>query len=94
MIVQAVGNGDGVDLEGLLTEDSVRVERTFADEDTPPTTDPTSTASTGRTTFTLTLPDPLEIDTGPVMYVSTSVVCVAACVYHSSPLLLLDFMPS
>lgn len=98
MIVQAIGSGsDGSgELTGLLDVNSVKVNRTHADEDVPPTTNPTATESTGRSTFTLTLPDPQEIDTGPVMYVHVHVyvyvcvslhvsvsmcVCVSMCVY-------------
>lgn len=65
VIVQAVGDGG---LDGQLNE---VVNRTHTATDSPPITDPTATTDTGRNTFLLTLPDPDQIDTGPVMYVIT-----------------------
>ena len=49
---------------------NVMVERTHADTDAPPTTDPTAMMDSGRTTHTLTLPNTDQIDSGPIMYVS------------------------
>ena len=71
VIVQAVGEGD---LMGLLTAASVFMNRTHADVDTPPTTDPTAETDIGEHTFQLSLPDPLEIDTGLVMYVAVQYI--------------------
>ena len=65
VIVRAVGTEGG---PGLLTADSVRVNRTYTTTDTPPTiVNPTT--DSGRNTFVIQLPDPDDIDTGPVMYV-------------------------
>ena len=58
------------DLLGLVTADSILVNRTHADVDDPPTVDPTAPTDPGRGTFFLHLPDPDDIDTGPVMYAS------------------------
>ena len=66
MIVQAVGEGD---LERRLTAESVLVNRTHADVDTPPPTDPAVPTNVGENTYFLPLPNPLEIDTGNIMYV-------------------------
>ena len=63
VLVIAVGEG------GLEGQDSEGESRTHAATDTPPTTDPSATSDPGRNTLCVTLPDPEQIDTGPVMYV-------------------------
>ena len=67
VIVQAVGIG----LQGLLTTESEFVLRTHASTDTPPTINPTDVTivDPSRNAFLFPLPNPNDIDTGPVMYV-------------------------
>ena len=93
MIVRAVGREGG---EGLLTPDSVRVNRTYTTTDTPPTLI-TPTTATGRTTFTIELPDATDIDTGPVVYVliETSGTLNSYCSFNDFlSFLYADSMPS
>ena len=93
VVVRAVGEGD---LEGLLTAASVFMDRTHADTDTPPTTDPTAETDTRENTFQLVLPDPKEIDTGPVMYVMQLPIWIVELTSNPLPPfspLSADFMP-